>query len=290
MSSKRSDINGTAKYHSFLRNNNISESFDLDNLLNLYNNSEGEQKDKLFEQIVEGSLILVYSFVINYYNYYCEVNPIFDIDDVIQEGNILLLKAIKYYDSTKGSFTTYLFNILSRNLYYVMGISNCAVEFGKTKGESYKKIKRELYLGMSDEDIISHNWISERQFRLVKPFLLGELSLDEIIDNEIVLSYEDMGIQKVIDFDSVSAKNKVIYKAIDKLKPKQKKIILRSFGLRGNEVESCSSINEDLNYSGKAIYTAKKQALQRLKKYLAGKVDLTENDYTEYQKTYYLDK
>ena len=119
---------------------------DIEDLMELYRNSRGEDRKKIEEQICEMYSPLVHKLADKYRragNY-----SISSTDDRIQDGYQGLLKAMRSYDPEKDTkFLTYAFNCVHKAVslgFRVVNIGGRSKSYNKGKLQKYKNKKKDL--------------------------------------------------------------------------------------------------------------------------------------------------
>ena len=124
----------------------MSTELSIDSLMDLYRNSQGEERRRIEEQICDIYTPLVHKIADKYRNagaYSISAN-----DDRIQDGYQGLLQALRSYNPEKDTkFLTYAFNCVRKAVY--MGIREVNVggkskAFNDSRLQKYRKTKKEL--------------------------------------------------------------------------------------------------------------------------------------------------
>lgn len=265
------------EYRKYLRSVSKVSNMDNDELFKEYSCSFGEERIKVRNKIVENNLLLVIKYLICKYTYMHDINPVYDVDDIIQEANLLLINLVGKYNSSKGKFSTYLYNGLNNHVYYCNGVPNTPVLFSRAYAGRFKLIKKYIELGYDDEYISKKLCIPLVQMDILRPVLTSHLSYDELINKGEIKSvikqqdeqWADEKINQVLDVSEDKMLMRKIQKAMMKLKPAKRKIIEESFGLNGNPEKSLLEINAELGYGGTYIYKKYSLALSELRNLLS---------------------
>ena len=72
-------------------------------------------KDKAIQKLIEGNLRLVIRAALDYYNRFSNVRKYVDVMDLISEGNIVIMRAAKTFNSKKGKFSTFALSIMENH-------------------------------------------------------------------------------------------------------------------------------------------------------------------------------
>ena len=119
---------------------------DIDDLMEMYRNSQGEDRKRIEEQICEMYTPLVHKIADKYRS--AGLRSISVNEDRVQDGYQGLLKALRSYDPGKDTkFLTYAFNFVRKAVY--MGIREVNVggsskTFTDSRLQKYRKTKKEL--------------------------------------------------------------------------------------------------------------------------------------------------
>ena len=289
------------KYQRYLKECRKKEDLSLDELFVLYKNCPEDEKINVRNRIVEYNLPLVVHFLWKKYNYNYDINPVFDLDDVIQEANLLLINAIDRYNQDKGSFSNFLYVVL-HDVYYSNGIPNTPFNININAVLKYKKLKKYIDLEYDNKYISEKCNIELEKLIEIRASLNSSISYEELLElllekenvEEKGLIYEDVNLNRVIESDNINIRNEAILKSLNKLTPKYKTFIIKKFGLDGNGEASKSELNNVIGGHKKYIYEVYKRALERLLK--KGDLESVYNlvdidyDYETKDKTYYLQK
>ena len=301
---KRKGIEKLVAYQNYLRKHSFINDANNEELFDLYNKATtNEERLAIRNKIVQANLPLVAKLIAYKYNYNYDVNPVYDVDDVIQEANIVLINAVEDYDASRGKFSTFLYTKLEYSIYYSNGIPNVSAHFNRGMSAKYKKVKKLIDLEYDDEYICSKYRITLDSLRILRPALTSTLSYEELMEkNEIknILQQQDtlfgdMLIGVLDEREIVEHRNEVLRNALNELKPKLKKVLVLSYGLdEPEEKRSKGTISRMCNCSRTSANTRKMRALEELRKnkelleaFLA--VD-TDFDVENPDKTYYLQR
>ena len=268
-----------------------------------FSQAVSSEKEILRKKLIEMYLPAVVQFILKKYNYSYDINPVFDVDDVIQEGNLLLIKAIDSYNPNKGKFLPYLYQIMKFELYYANGLAGSAVNFSHICTKAYKKVKKMIMLGYTDEEIRKTCGISSKTLSLLKPFLLESISYKqwyetvEKKENEestdvSYLVFEDRNILKLLEQDNILIRNETIKQVLSNMSELNQQLLMNKFHMTEERTIRICHIKHNLSCSPSNIYKkyyqmlkdlAKNEDLKRVYK----RVDTNYvNNFTE--KTYYL--
>lgn len=301
---KRKGIEKLVAYQNYLRKHSFINDANNEELFALYHRANTiEEKVSIRNKIVQINLPLVAKIIAYKYNYNYDVNAVYDIDDVIQEANVALLKAVERYDASRGKFSTFLYTTIEYSIYYNNGIPDVPVKFSRGTASKYKKVKKLIDLGYDNQYICNKYGISADSIKTLRSALTSALSYEELvqegkIDNLLQQQdtlFGDLLIGVLDEQSIVEHRNKVLRNALNELKPKLKKVLVLSYGLDDpEEKRGKGTISNICNCSRMTVNSRKSRALKELKKnkelleaFLA--VD-TDFDIENSDKTYYLQK
>lgn len=249
--------------------NNYKEN---DKLFELYRNSSTDSERIINRnKIMEANLPLITKLIRYKYNYNFDINPVYDMDDIIQEANLILIKAMDDYDSTRGNFSTYVFMKIAPYIYYSNGIPNSPFHFKRGLASRYKKVKKLFDLGYNDEFISEHYQIDIENVKRLRRMLQDSLSYDELLSKGLVddvikkqdAILGDYMISKIDEEPNVVERNEQLYKLLDQLKPAERDLIMNCYGLNN---QTQISIVEYCNRTGIPYITAYKRHQRILNK------------------------
>ena len=260
---RKEDKELTAKYQKYLQKNKFL-SFSLPpDVFTLYKTGDDRERESARNEIIKYGLNMVKQFVCKKYNYSSQINPVFDLDDVIQEANLLMLETIDKYDETRGEFSTYLYNVLGTCLFTRERLFNTTLTLRKHAKSKYDKILRAISNDIDDEQIMKDFSINKGELEKVKTILVEIESCELIAKKEIEgincspdYCVYDQETIRFIEEDSVKTRNMVILKALNELPELDKLIVVLHLGLAGNKPVSLNRIKE--HYPGKSTYVYEK--------------------------------
>lgn len=200
------------------------------------------------------------------------------LQDLISEGNIGLINAIKRYDVTRGyHFISYAVwwirqSILkaicekSRMIKLPLNKANELVQIEKVRKELVKRYGHEpdvyeiaSYLDMDEDHVAKLLNISRELISLETPVYIEKdsLLLREFIESEKYLTPDQEVIEKSLQEE--------INSVLKTLSTKEAQVIECRFGLNGRKPMSLKQIGELFNLSKERIRQIEKKALKRLK-------------------------
>lgn len=203
------------------------------------------------------------------------------LEDLINEGNIGLIKAVKHFKPEKGvKFLSYAIWWIRQSIMKALDEHSQLIRIPsdqKTKIRKIKKAEKE-YLqkygeippikvlskitGIPEKEIEASYEIFQKEFSLDRPFTESEKrTWEEIIEQKALPSPEEY-------YKKEHIKEK-IKKAIEELSEKEKQIILLYFGIEDDNPRSLEEIGEIIGISRERVRQLKERALLKLKEKLS---------------------
>lgn len=233
-----------------------------------------EGDDKALEKLVKSNLRFVVSVAKHYQH-----NGI-TLTDLINEGNLGLMKAARRYDETKG------FKFISYAVWWIrQAIMQALVEHSRiirlpgNKIESYQKINKMLLQFLQDfqreptlEELSEMSGLTEKEVSEIMQINTRHVSIDIPLDEE---SSDSSTLSETIaDADTPepdtelwlqSLKGEVL-NALSYLTPREANIIKLSFGLGDKSPMASEDIAEELGISKERVRQIREKAIRRLRK------------------------
>lgn len=267
---EKGDLNSTNMYINEIMRIPLLSHEEEEKYLKLYKETHDESLKKL---ICERNLKLVFSIAKN--RKYA--NKGLSFLDLVQEGNIGLLKAIDFFDCSKGNrFSTYAtFSIttaiidaihdLSRDIRISDYTSNKIFAIKEFVDNFYAEHNRQP----SVEEISLGTGIESEKVKEYMSFDYNIISLHTPVNDEEDSELSQLIVDKKQPFDERIVNDdfyKILISEIDKvLNDREVYIINTVYGINGYTEDSCAGIARSYGISHQAVNEIKKKALNKLK-------------------------
>ena len=244
---------------------------------------KGDEKAR--QELIIHNLKLVVSIAKQY------LNLGLSFEDLIQEGNLGLLKAIEKFDPSLGyKFSTYATWWIRQAVARGAADKSRAIKIPVHLYERVKKYmafttKYEETYGIfpSDEELMKILDVKKEQLKIIKNISIDTISLSSPIgedeEDELANFIEDKTFASPIEeADKISVKEE-LYEAISEaLNPKEQKVIILRFGLDGNRARTLEEIGKELSVTRERIRQVESKALRKLEGYY--RLRKTETNYS----------
>jgi len=221
-------------------------------------------------QLVEANL----RFVVSVAKAYRNMGTPFT--DLINEGNVGLIKAAERFDERRGvRFLSYavwwvkqaIMKAVTEHIKsYRLPMSRAGkmLKVKKTKERVTREIGREPSIEEIAEELNTDVEKIEESIKVAK----HDISLDDTIKNTDDLEYLDVISEDVVTPEEEYYRNKFIEDirySLDKLKPRDRKIIIYYFGMEGKRPHTLEEIGRILGVSRERVRQLRNRALKQLR-------------------------
>jgi len=230
---------------------------------------EGDQRS--LERLTKANLRFVVSVAKQYQN------QGLSLGDLINEGNLGLIKAAQRFDETRGfKFISYAVWWIRQSILQALAEQSRIVrlplnrvgslnKISKTYSELEQKFEREPspeelaeVLEITANEVVDTMKISGRHVSVDAPFVQGEEnSLLDVLENDM----EEKPDQELMN-DSL---RREVLRALDTLTPREKEVIMFYFGLNGTQAMTLEEIGEQFNLTRERVRQIKEKAIRRLR-------------------------
>ena len=262
-----------------------------------------EEYEKIANKIICSNLRLVVSIAKRYLHKKGKL----DFLDLINDGNLGLIKSIDKFDVEKGfKFSTYstwwIRQAISRSIYENSRTIRIPVHTGEQLSKYYKirnQLRQDLDWEPTDEDIIERYKKEGLKFSKKKAKEFRELGLLDPVSLETPIGEEEdttigeiQPDEKILDPQQSTEnlmKRKAVLEALEYLEDREKYVIIERFGFISGNPRTLEDVAKDLNVTRERVRQIEAKALRKLRQPKCAKKLKDFVDYTPGQNNRRLD-
>lgn len=223
--------------------------------------------------LIEGNLRLVISIAKKYRN-----NGL-PLTDLIEEGNVGLIRAVEKYDYRKGTFSTYATHWIARTIQRALSNQTRMIRLPLYKIDEIRKWLAilEKYKGKLNEEPMIAKLAAKLKmpFKKVKDILLAYVNSSDVISLDApIREGENISLKDILmDPDAETPEHidmmlklpQHLNTALDTLNESQKKVILMRFGLDGKGNRTLEEIGKIMHLSRERVRQIEKITINKLR-------------------------
>lgn len=222
-------------------------------------------------KLVECNLLLVVSIAKKYYG--CGLPLI----DIIQEGNLGLIKAAERYDGTKGfRFSTYATYWIRQSISRALGDQSRTIRIPSNMIELLSKVKKataeltqKLGRQPSDKEIAAHLDIELDKIQTVMDMAQATTSLDSPVDDENETNVGDLIADNSAENPIIplirEANSQIIANILDTLSDRESAILKMRFGIDAEKAMTLEEVGNHFGLTRERIRQIENKAIRKLR-------------------------
>ena len=276
------ELDGYQIYLQDVRKNKVLTDEEFNELFIRYKRGDNKAREKL----ILSNLFLVIFLAKKMHS--SHKNTIYNIMDLIQEGNVGLIIALEKFDINNGSkFATYAYYWVLQSMVRFIIKKGYAIKYSVAKDHELRELRkfRDEYLALNgieanDELLMTKFNITNAELMLIKqfePYLLSFDSANAEIENINIYDYikeENISIEQMIEEELIC--EDVLKYAKENLDERSYEIFKLKNGIENNEVGACEpkffeDIGKYYGISAERVRQIERRSEKKLQKYYKDK-------------------
>lgn len=214
------------------------------------NNLTSFEKEQIENELVQGNLRFVISVAKQYQN------QGLDFSDLVAEGNLGLLKAIKNFDWNKDlRFISYAVWWVRQSIIQSLNDNSRTIRLPVNVVQEFQKAKKETQIKGSDMD---------DKFALIPSMVGLDLEINEDGDTLLDVIKNENALEPDYNFNTKDLLKETLMNILSNFDEREKSIIENYFGLYG-QPKTLEDIGQELNLTKERVRQIKQKVLKKLR-------------------------
>ena len=223
------------------------------------------------ERLTEGNLRLVISIAKRY-----RFSTSMELMDLIEEGNIGLMKAVKKYDPAKGyMFSTYATWWIRQSIFRAIADQDLTIRIPAHMSEHLNKLRRAesrlrdlLQMEPTEEELAEEMGVSVARVRYLKGVMKKTYSLESRVgeeeDSEMGWFIADASAEDPFEKAFLSCLRDLIAKILDEFQPREQTVIRLRFGFVNGRIYTLEEVGRSLGITRERVRQIEQKTLRLL--------------------------